>query len=241
MQFLSEVYWDRGAGAVNQDSVSLQQVSIRGEKVMFALICDGIGGLAKGEMASGFVAERMTEWFYMEAVRMLKRKKGRKKLVRAGLRALYGCNEDMNIYGKRQGMKFGTTVTMLIMQEKQYVLWHSGDTRMYRIAAGIRGNVKIKQLTADHTADNRTLIRCVGSFSWKEPDIQWGKMKKKDILLLCSDGFRNRMPEEKIGETLHPLFIVSQEQMGMRLKEIAGYAKRHGERDNISAIAVKGF
>ena len=241
MQFLSEVYWDRGAGAVNQDSVSFQQVSIRREKVMFALICDGIGGLAQGETASGFVAERMTEWFYTEAIRMMKQKKGRKKLARAGLRALYGCNEDMQTYGKRRGMKFGTTVTMLLVQGKRYVLWHSGDTRMYRIAAGIRGTVKIKRLTKDHTEDNRTLIRCIGSFPWKEPDVRCGKIKKRDILLLCSDGFRNRIPEEKIGEALNPLFVVSQEQMGMRLKEIAGYAKRHGERDNISAVAVKSF
>ena len=61
MQFISEVYWDRGAREVNEDSLSLQQVSIRGKKVVFALVCDGIGGLEQGETASGFVAERMTE------------------------------------------------------------------------------------------------------------------------------------------------------------------------------------
>ena len=48
--------------------------------MVFALICDGIGGLDGGEIASGFVAERMTEWFYKEALNLLKKGiKGRKK------------------------------------------------------------------------------------------------------------------------------------------------------------------
>ena len=53
MQFLSEIYWDRGARESNQDSVSLQQVSIRGKRAVMALVCDGIGGLEQGEIASG--------------------------------------------------------------------------------------------------------------------------------------------------------------------------------------------
>ncbi len=239
MHFLSEVYWDKGAGDVNQDSVSLQEVGICREKVVFALVCDGIGGLAQGETASGFVAERMTEWFYTEGIPMLRKKRGRKKLGRAGLRALYGCNGEMNAYAGQRGMKFGTTVTMLLLQGKQYILWHSGDTRMYRIFAGLRG-VGMKRLTTDHTVDNRTLVRCIGSFPWKEPDVRFGRIGRKDVLLLCSDGFRNRITEEKIKEALHPSFLISREQMGMRLRELAGYVKRHGETDNISAVVLKG-
>lgn len=240
MQFISEVYWDKGARKSNQDSVSLQQVSIRGKKVVFALICDGIGGLRQGEIASGFVAERMTEWFYAEGVGMLKRKKGRRKIERAGLRALYGCNEEMRRYGVKEGIELGTTATMLLLQGTRYMLWHSGDTRMYRVF-GRNRRFRMKQLTKDHTVDNHTLIRCVGSFPWKEPDVKSGRVKRKEILLLCSDGFRNRVPEEKIAEALHPSFLIAREQMGRRLRELAAYARRHGETDNISAIVVKGF
>ena len=83
MRFLSEVYWDKGGRCVNQDSISLQEVRMKGEKVVFALICDGIGGLDGGEIASGFVAERMTEWFYKEALNLLRRHKGRKKIEKS--------------------------------------------------------------------------------------------------------------------------------------------------------------
>ncbi len=238
MQFISEVYWDRGAREVNEDSLSLQQVSIRGEKVVFALVCDGIGGLEQGETASGFVAERMTEWFYTEGLRMLRKKRGMGKIKRAGLRALFGCNEVMGAYGERIGSKMGTTVTMLLAVGKKYLFWHSGDSRLYRVEQGIRRG-KIRQLTEDHAVNGHTLVRCIGSFPWKEPDAAGGRLKKNQVLLLCTDGFRNRVPEEKMAEALQPSFLASQEQLGARLRELARLGKRLGETDNISAVAVK--
>ncbi len=86
MRFISDAYWDRGMRDGNQDSISLQEVRMKGKMVVFALVCDGIGGLEQGEKASGFVAEKMTEWFYREAIVMLKRRKSRKKIEKSGLR-----------------------------------------------------------------------------------------------------------------------------------------------------------
>ena len=100
MRFISDAYWDRGMRDGNQDSISLQEVRMKGKMVVFALVCDGIGGLEQGEKASGFVAEKMTEWFYREAIVMLKRRKSRKKIEKSGLRILYGCNREMQCFGE---------------------------------------------------------------------------------------------------------------------------------------------
>lgn len=238
MNFISEIYWDKGERDINQDSVSLQEVRIKGEKVIFALICDGIGGLWGGEEASGFVTERMTEWFYKDGLAMIRKNKGRKRIEKAGLRALYSCNEEMRQFGKEKGIKFGTTATMMILKGRRYFLWHSGDTRAYLVAAG-RKQKRMKRLTADHTANSRTLIRCIGSFEWKQPDVHNGYLKRKSVILLCTDGFRNRIEEGKIEEAMQPVLLQSREQIYMRLKEIAEYVKRRGEKDNISAIAIR--
>lgn len=238
MEILSEIYWDKGMRESNQDSVSFQQVSICGKKAVLALVCDGIGGLQQGETASGFAAERMTEWFYTEGIRMLQKRKGRKKIEKAGLRVLYHCNEEMGRYGERHGIKLGSAMTALLISGKRYVLWHSGDTRFYRVRRGIR-KTHVRRLTKDHTADSRTLLRCIGSFSWKEPDVSGGKIRKNQVMLLCTDGFRNKISEAQIGEALQPAFLQSREQIGRRLEELAGYGKRHGETDNISAIVIK--
>lgn len=237
MRFISEVYWDRGEREWNQDSISLQEVRIKGEQVVFAVVCDGIGGLDGGELASGFVAEKMTAWFYKEAIMMIKRRKERKKIEKAGLRMLYGCNMELQRFGEERGMKLGTTVTALLLTGRRYFLWHSGDTRAYRIVGReMRG--RIRQLTTDHTRDNYTLLQCIGSFGWKRPEVKTGYLSGKSVFLLCSDGFRNQVREDRIKEALLPGTIGGKEQIYKRLKEVTEYVKRHGERDNISAVAV---
>lgn len=238
MGYISEAYWDKGKRAVNQDTISLQEVNIKGKKAVFALVCDGIGGLEGGEVASGFVAERMTEWFYKEALLMLKRHKGKRKIEKSGLRALYACNEEMTKFGEERGIKLGTTVTALLLMGRRYFLWHSGDTRAYRIMGnGFSG--KMKRLTEDHTEDNHTLVRCIGSFEWKKPDVKSGYFFRKCVFLLCSDGFRNKVGEERIRDAMLPETLHGKEQIYKRLKEITEYVKRHGERDNISAVAIR--
>lgn len=239
MEFISEVYWDKGGRCVNQDSVSLQEVWVKGKKAVFALVCDGIGGLESGEMASGFVAERMTEWFYKEAAVLLKKRKNRKRIEKSGLRALYGCNGEMVRFGKEKGISFGTTVTALLLTGRRYFLWHSGDTRAYRIVMRKRYLGKIKQLTKDHAKDHYTLLQCIGSFEWKKPQVKSGYFIKKSTVLLCSDGLRNRVEEEKMMEAMLPQLLNSRGQIYGRLKEMTEYAKKHGEKDNISAVAVR--
>ena len=212
MRFISDAYWDRGMRDGNQDSISLQEVRMKGKMVVFALVCDGIGGLEQGEKASGFVAEKMTEWFYREAIVMLKRRKSRKKIEKSGLRILYGCNREMQRFGEENGSRMGTTVTAMILTGRHYFLWHSGDTRAYRITGKGAGG-KIRRMTTDHTRDNVTLLRCIGSFPWTAPEVQSGYLVRKSVFLLCSDGFRNRLAEERIKEAFLPETVERKEQI----------------------------
>ncbi|TCL56526.1 serine/threonine protein phosphatase PrpC [Kineothrix alysoides] len=256
MYYLTNLYWNTGFRPQNEDSLSLQEVSIKGNRTVFALICDGIGGLWRGEQASGFVAERMTEWFYAEALPMMARNKGMKKIKRAGIRSLYACNEEMRKFASQEHIEFGTTITMMIFYKKHYLLWHSGDTRAYCIslkskmskiseickmskAGRMNSQGVLKRLTRDHSAGEHILTKCIGSFVWREPDSYIGRIKKKSTFLLCSDGFRHVISEEKLTETLLPFHLTSKEQIGRRIKEIADYSKRQGEKDNISAIVIK--
>lgn len=238
MNFLTEVYWDTGKCPVNQDSISLQEVFLKGERIVFTLICDGIGGLWKGELASGFVAEQMTEWFYKEAIPMMEKRKSKNKIRKSGIRSLYACNQKMKDFSEENKEQMGTTVTMLLFHRKNYFLWHSGDTRAYRIAGrGRKG--RMKQLTRDHAAQQQVLTKCIGSFVWKEPDSHYGRFTRKNTFLLCSDGFRHIVSDEKMMETLLPEYLTSKEQIERRLREIAEYSKREGEMDNISAVVIR--
>lgn len=237
MHYISEIYWNKNSRPTNQDSLSLQEISINGKRAVFALICDGIGGLWKGELASGFAAESMTEWFHKEAVSMLGRNRRRRILVRSGLRALYACNEKMREYGEEKQVRFGTTLTMLLLYKRGYILWHCGDSRAYRIRG--RGKKRMEQLTKDHTAGKNILTKCIGGFRWRLPDIRTGRAGKNNVFLICSDGFRHIVDEERIGESLSPEQLRESRQLLARITEIAEYSMKRGERDNISAIVIK--
>ena len=51
---------------VNQDSFSVQKMLIHGKEVLLAVVCDGMGGLEKGEVASVMVSARFEKWFAQE-------------------------------------------------------------------------------------------------------------------------------------------------------------------------------
>lgn len=47
----------------NQDSVLVKVAQTDYGKVCFAAVCDGMGGLAKGELASATLARHLSMWF----------------------------------------------------------------------------------------------------------------------------------------------------------------------------------
>lgn len=239
MRFISEVYWDRCGRPCNQDTLSLQEAGTGKKKLLFALVCDGMGGLQEGEQASGYVAERMTEWFYREAAVMVRKRKSGKKLLRAGLRVLYECNERINRFAEDRGIRIGTTVTALLLVERKYHIWHSGDSCLYRVTS-FAGRARIRRLTESHAADGRTLTKCIGSFPWQQPDTAKGRLAvKQNTFLLCSDGFWRRLGEARFCTAFAPKELMREEQLYRRLREAAEYAKKHGETDNMSAVLIR--
>ena len=64
MGFLSVVHSDRGIKKnTNQDSVLIKEASTDYGDVMLAVVCDGMGGLAKGEVASAALIKAFSMWF----------------------------------------------------------------------------------------------------------------------------------------------------------------------------------
>ena len=110
------------------------------------------------------------------------------------------CSSDLGIY-------LGTTITAFLLAGNRFFVWHVGDSRLYKISSS-----KIERLTNDHTviakevAEGRltekeakndpkrnVLLQCIGASERVKPDMFCGEVKKGDILLLCSDGFRHEI------------------------------------------------
>lgn len=233
MKICSGVYWDQGKREINQDSIVLQQVRTGCGRVLLAVVCDGIGGLSEGENASGYIGERMMEVFYRETVPLIQRRKGRKAVLRSFLRCLYEIREEFRRYGEEREIRLGSTMSLLLLWKRRYLILHLGDSRIYHY----RGKRR-RQLTKDHSDGGNRLTRCIGSFPYQKPDIRFGRWWGKGAFLLCSDGFYRKQDEESFF-LLDPAQVDCEEQARRRLGEMAHLAKKRGEGDNLSAVYIK--
>ena len=64
MEYIATYHTDVGTRKeTNQDSLAIKIVNTQEGNIAFAIVCDGMGGLAKGEVASKEVIEAFGTWF----------------------------------------------------------------------------------------------------------------------------------------------------------------------------------
>lgn len=235
MRYLTGVYWCCGRVAKeNQDSlVLLQALTARG-RVLMAAVCDGMSGLVQGETASGYVTERLQEWFYETLLYAVRKRKPYWVIRRSLDRLTFHMQQQLQQYARREEIELGTTMTVLVVWEKTYLVWHLGDSRLYRL----RGR-HMERVTRDHIRQREQLTKCVGSFGYYVPDHHMGVLKRGEGMLLCSDGFRHCITVEELQDVLAPRQIREEMQIERRLSEIGEACMKRGERDNLSAVYVK--
>ena len=236
MNYRINVYWNKGAvRKSNQDSILVLKALTSQGRVLLAAVCDGMGGMDRGEYASGYLTEELITWFYDGLIKAIGKRKPLWVLRRSLERHLYRTQRGLQIYADKRGLEMGTTMSLLVLWEKKYLLWHLGDSRIYRLSGHWKR--KIAFMTKDHVQGKNQLTKCVGSFGYFLPDFRMGIIRKGEAFLLCSDGFWHMMDAEELGEALAPA-LMTEERCEKRLKEIAETAMRRGERDNLSAIYI---
>ncbi|MDD2973166.1 MAG: serine/threonine-protein phosphatase [Lachnospiraceae bacterium] len=235
MRFLTTYYWDRGCRENNQDSITIQSVTTRKGPVCMACVCDGVGGLPHGEIASGYIVEELTGWFYEEVVPMMQCGTLHLRIRKAFYRKSYEIHRKMKQYSQESRQRMGSTCTCLVITRKKYFIFHIGDTRSYKIG------MRIKCLTRDHMADAHTLAKCMESGKWNRPDCRCGSYRKNEGFLLCSDGYRHYTSEQNFAEILGYGTIrkKTEQELTKCLQEIGKRNKHRGETDNMSAIYLR--
>lgn len=255
MEYLLSYHTDAGrVKKGNQDSLLLQSGCFRGEQTVLAVLCDGMGGLEKGEAASASVVRRFARWFRHELPVLLK--KGQKKAGASVLSAWSGILEQeaeaIAAYGRRHGIAVGTTATAMLFLGGVYYIAHVGDGRVYEFGGGGR------QLTKDQTlaereveqgrltreeaeSDSRqsVLLQSVGAGGKPVPVFIRGTVRKGGVYLLCSDGFRHKISTEELFQAFRPSALTAEDDMKAVCVRMTELDKARGENDNISVIAVK--
>lgn len=252
MRFTATADTDIGISKdTNQDSVLIKHAAYDGGEVLLAVICDGMGGLAKGELASATVVRAFSDWFEWELPDELADLSMEVIGTRWAL-LLKELNTRILAYSTSLGLQgVGTTFSGMLCVKNQYLIGHVGDTRVYRLGTEPR------QLTTDHTfiarelsrgtitsqqarKDKRRnlLLQCIGASKIVEPQLLCGRLEP-GAYLLCSDGFRHELTEHEISASLDLRRLTGRDAMHGRARHLIELAKRRKERDNISVVIIK--
>ena len=251
MRFQATADTDKGiVKSTNQDSLLIKHGEYFGGEVLLAALCDGMGGLSKGELASAAVIRQFSRWFEEELPYELENLDMHVIGDKWSL-MLKVLNKKIIEYGHQGNFTMGTTFTGILIVQDQYVIAHVGDTRVYHIGKSLRQLTKVQTFVAsDVSRGTRTpdqartdkrrnmLLQCVGASEKLKPEILTGSCEK-GAYMLCSDGFRHEVTEAELYDSLNPTNFVNKNSMHSNAKYLIELVKQRQEKDNISVILIK--
>ena len=252
MRFIATADTDIGISKdTNQDSVLIKHAMADGKEILLAVVCDGMGGLSKGELASATVIRAFAKWFDEELPFELENVDLQVSGAKWSL-LLKELNAQILEYSKENGIEgVGTTFSGILFIDDQYVIGHVGDTRIYHIGSSMtqlttdqtfvareisRGTMTLEQAKTDKRRN--LLLQCIGASKVVEPQIICGKTEK-GAYMLCSDGFRHEITEAEIYESLNPINLMNKDAMHNNAKYLIEQNKSREEKDNISVLLIK--
>ncbi len=233
----------------NEDRVHLW----KHERGLLAVVADGMGGAVAGEEASRITVETLQadlidhetlpQIFAIADVETLAERM-RLSIDAANETILQKADADPELRG------MGTTVTMALVQGREVIIGHVGDSRAYVIEGG---QGAISQVTSDHSfvqalvsaghispeeAEDHpmrnVLYRALGQAHDVEIDIYYTSLQVGDRLILCSDGLTLHISPEEIAQV--SLAAEDPEDISRKFIDLAN---KRGGRDNVSVIVIK--
>ena len=145
--------------STNQDSVAIRIMDTPDGQVAFAIVCDGMGGLAKGELASKEVITSFCRWFDEEFVSQIADGSFSALRLRDDWNGIIQTeNRLLGIYGSDNNIMLGTTVSAILMYKEDFFIVHVGDSRVYELSNDVRILTKDQTFVAREIAAGRMIF-----------------------------------------------------------------------------------
>lgn len=255
MEYIVAAYTDIGTQKkTNQDSLCIRRATIPqyGEVVM-AVLCDGMGGLQKGELASAYAVQTFGAWFDQNMNRLSELcAENFEQVRRQWTTLILSLHSRIRTHSQEHGIQMGTTLTAILTYDGRYLTVNIGDSRIYE------RKYALKQLTVDqslvakeialgritkeqarHHPQRNILLQCLGVGDSVTPVFTGGIVVGNGLYLLCSDGFVQEVSEAEMEASLDPMVLMTKELLTQRLAELTAVCKQRGEKDNITAILCR--
>ena len=231
---------------LNEDSVISFQPEdrqVRESKGVLFVVADGLGGHTRGEVASQLAVSTIRDVYYSHedddpeaALRLA--------IEQANAR-IYNESLAMSPQPEPDHMMGSTCVAAVVKGDTVYVA-NVGDSRAYIVRNGqahqisldhslvarqLREGLITKEQARDHP-DRNKIYRCLGNET-VEVDTFSEKVQPGDLLLLCTDGLSELVPEEEM------VSIVQQHEPQQSVQRLIERANELGGRDNITAVVAR--
>jgi serine/threonine protein phosphatase PrpC len=209
------------------------------------VVCDGMGGMAAGEVASSTAVRNLLKCFD-ELTGASPHTPAESRLRNAIYAANQSVYESAILSEHLRGM--GTTLVCACLDGSRIIIGNVGDSRAYFLRDG-----QCFQITQDHSlvgeqlrqglitpemaevSEMRSIItRAVGVAETVEPDLFAAGVQEGDMVLLASDGLTRYVTEEEIGQ------LLGSGQIGERLcSQFVTLARERGGADNITCLILR--
>lgn len=243
------LYWQGQFRKPYELVVTLDKAFTSEESLQLYAVSDGMGGMARGELASRLALSEMA------SLEQAMKKAGAKEDI--NLLDIYLRERSSYIWERNRNAgsldeAMGATISLLLLRDNKAVLANMGDTAVYQCREGL-----LKQLSRDdsHAARLRSLgyltreeasrhpfKNSLINFLGKEqpgdkmnyflvPDIT---LAEGDLLLLCSDGISGSLNRETI-----QLVLNDEQSVPEKVRTLVDMALEAGSQDNITAILLR--
>lgn len=251
MQYIVSYNTDKGIRKpTNQDALLMKVNNTANGRVAFFVVCDGMGGLDQGELASSTVIRGLNEWYEEKLEYLLN--ENNDAVISSLRQTIYDLNNKILNYATENNVKLGTTLTVFLCIYDNYYIVQVGDSRVYLIKQDVQVLTKDQTLVArevergtitkeqakSHPKRN-VLLQCVGATLNMEPVITEGKIQKDTMYMICSDGLYHELLDEEFIKYFSPSVNSNKNIMDTTAKNVVELIKSRGERDNITLLLIK--
>lgn len=226
---------------VNQDYIFVSNEPL-GNLPNLLIVADGMGGHRAGDFASRYAVETLKEDLANST------EDGPEAMIR---KAIQSANQKL-IEAARQDARLegmGTTLVVATVIEHTLYFANVGDSRLYLL------HDTIKQLSKDHSfvqemvrlggidaeeakhhPDKNIITRAVGAREKVEIDFFEYRLKKGDMILMCTDGLSNMIEDEEM-----LVIVKSSRDIVEAVERLVEKANDNGGNDNIGVILAEPF
>ncbi len=231
------------ARVINQDSYAVEMMEDTETGVL--LVCDGMGGVKGGEIASSIAVKTIMDSLHVN----LKPKMSKQNIKTALEEAIRQANKNIisRALSEEGLLGMGTTCVCAVVCENNITIANIGDSRAYAVE-----NEKLRQITDDHSLVNELvkagditpeeahmhpkkniITRVLGVDEEVKIDYFNVDVKEDMYLILCSDGLTNEVSDIEICYEV----VNSITEKGA-CESLVDIANKRGGRDNITVVVA---